>query len=272
MKNITLQWWNFLIVFVLIFLIGVIIGLWVIPHPSRETAGEPAAQVISGIVESSEQTEPVRAVGDIKPPKLIKKVEPVYPEIARQSRVEGTVICEATTDVYGRVQRIKVLRSVPLLDQAAVDAIQQWVYEPMVVEGEPRGVVFTVTVRFKLDKEEKEAGGVLGTIPVEGVIEDPEPPPPVKAEGDVQPPKLVKKVEPLYPEEARKNEIKGVVILEAQTDIYGRIKEAKVIQSAHPLLDKAALDAVYQWVYEPMIIDGNPREVTFTVTVSFKLK
>ncbi len=83
-------------------------------------------------------------------PRLIQRVEPVYPEIARESRVQGTVILEATTDTYGRVVAVRVLRSVPLLDAAAVEAVRQWVYEPMVVNGRPRGVVFTVTLRFEL--------------------------------------------------------------------------------------------------------------------------
>jgi len=104
--------------------------------------------VLGGVV--GEIEAPVRAVGEIRPPRLVKKVEPLYPEIARQARVEGVVIIEATTDIYGRVQRTKILRSVPLLDQAAVDAVRQWVYEPMVINGRPRGVIFTVTVRFKL--------------------------------------------------------------------------------------------------------------------------
>jgi protein TonB len=77
-------------------------------------------------------------------------VTPIYPEIARQARVDGVVIIEATTDIYGRVATMKVLRSIPLLDQAAKDAVSQWVYEPMVINGRPRGVIFTVTVRFKL--------------------------------------------------------------------------------------------------------------------------
>jgi len=64
--------------------------------------------------------------------------------------VEGVVIIEAQTDIYGRVQSVKVLRSIPLLDQAAIDAVRQWVYEPMVINGRPRGVIFTVTVTFKL--------------------------------------------------------------------------------------------------------------------------
>jgi protein TonB len=104
--------------------------------------------VLGGVV--GEVEAPVRAIGQIKPPKLIKQVDPTYPEIARQARVEGVVIIEATTDIYGRVQSIKVLRSIPLLDQAALDAVRQWVYEPMIINGRPRGVIFTVTVRFQL--------------------------------------------------------------------------------------------------------------------------
>jgi len=100
---------------------------------------------------SGEVSPPVRAGVEIKPPKLIKKVDPVYPEIARQARVEGAIILEVTTDIYGRVQRVKVLRSIPLLDQSAIDAVRQWVYEPMIIDGRPRGIIFTVTVRFKLN-------------------------------------------------------------------------------------------------------------------------
>ena len=93
---------------------------------------------------------PVRAVGEVKPPRLVRRVEPGYPELARLARAEGVVILEATTDVYGRVTDVRTLRSIPLLDQAAVDAVRQWVYEPMIINGRPRPVTFTVTVRFVL--------------------------------------------------------------------------------------------------------------------------
>ena len=79
--------------------------------------------VLGGVV--GEVEAPVRAVGEIKPPKLIKQVDPLYPEIARQARVEGIVIIEAQTDIYGRVVKVKVLRSIPLLDQSAIDAVHQ---------------------------------------------------------------------------------------------------------------------------------------------------
>ncbi len=200
---------------------------------------------------------------DIKPPKLIKKVEPVYPGEARKAGIEGTVTVEATTDERGRVQKVKVLNSVPELDQAAIDAVKQWVYEPMVIDGKPRGVVFTITCRFSLDNERMGKafeGGVTGM----------DQKPAVRAVGEIKPPKLIKKVEPSYPAIAKQAHVEGVVILEATTDIYGRVVNTKILRSI-PLLNQAAIDAVEQWVYEPMIIDGEPRGVIFTVTCTFKL-
>ena len=92
----------------------------------------------------------VRAAGDVKPPRLVKRVEPDYPALAREARIEGIVILEATTDVYGRVVNVRVLRPVPWLDEAAVAAVRQWVYEPLMLNGRPRPETFTVTVRFVL--------------------------------------------------------------------------------------------------------------------------
>jgi protein TonB len=97
-----------------------------------------------------EETAPVRSAGEARMPRLVKRVEPDYPEIARQAHIQGIVVLEATTDLYGRVVNVRVLRSVPLLDAAAVDAVRQWAYEPLVINGRPRSVVFTVTLRFEL--------------------------------------------------------------------------------------------------------------------------
>jgi TonB family protein len=121
-----------------------------------EVPGGVEGGVLGGVVggvlgeEDVEPVAPVRAVGEIRPPKLIRQVDPVYPEIAVNARVEGKVILDVTTDIYGRVQNVKVLRSIPLLDKAAVDAVRQWVYEPMVINGLPRPVIFTVIVPFEL--------------------------------------------------------------------------------------------------------------------------
>jgi len=80
----------------------------------------------------------------------VKNVNPVYPSIAQSARVQGVVIIEATIGPDGRVQDTKVLRSIPLLDQAAVDAVKQWTYTPTLLNGVPVPVIMTVTVNFTL--------------------------------------------------------------------------------------------------------------------------
>jgi periplasmic protein TonB len=92
----------------------------------------------------------IRAIGEVKPPRLVRRIEPDYPKLAQEARVQGVVILEATTDIYGRVAAIRVLKSIPLLDEAAVAAVRQWVYEPLMINGRPRPVTFSVTVHFEL--------------------------------------------------------------------------------------------------------------------------
>jgi periplasmic protein TonB len=83
-------------------------------------------------------------------------------------------------------------------------------------------------------------------------------------------PKLVKKVKPEYPQEALAVRAQAMVIVEARTDIYGRVSQARII-SGHPLFNEAALTAVRQWLYEPYIVDGIPRPIYFTVSITFDL-
>ena len=93
---------------------------------------------------------PVRVGGNIKEPKLIKKVEPVYPDEAKANGVQGVVIIEAVIATDGSIGSAKVLRSVPLLDVAALDAVKQWKYEVTYVDNVAVEVIMVVTVNFSL--------------------------------------------------------------------------------------------------------------------------
>lgn len=93
---------------------------------------------------------PLRVGGDIQPPRKLRHVAPVYPELARAARREGIVILEAVIDEDGHVRSLRVLRSVPLLDHAALDAVRQWQFTPTLLNGQPVPVVMTVTVGFVL--------------------------------------------------------------------------------------------------------------------------
>jgi protein TonB len=93
---------------------------------------------------------PIRVGGAVRQPARVKFVAPSYPAIAQSARVQGIVIIEATIGANGRVEDAKVLRSIALLDAAALDAVRQWEYTPTLLNGVPVPVIMTVTVTFTL--------------------------------------------------------------------------------------------------------------------------
>jgi protein TonB len=107
--------------------------------------------VVGGLPDAPPPVQAVRVGGQIKEPKKLKDIKPTYPDIAKQARVQGIVILECTISPQGKVTDVKVLRGIPLLDQAAVDAVKQWVYTPTLLNGVPVPVIMTVTVNFKLN-------------------------------------------------------------------------------------------------------------------------
>lgn len=94
--------------------------------------------------------EPVRVGGSIRPPVKIRDAQPVYPSMAITARIEGIVIIDATIGTDGRVLDVRLLRPLPFLDQAALDAVRQWQFTPTLLNGVPVPVLMTVTVRFTL--------------------------------------------------------------------------------------------------------------------------
>jgi protein TonB len=94
---------------------------------------------------------PVRVGGQVKAPRKLKDVPPRYPDMAREARVSSVVILEAVIGTDGRVDRVKVLRGHPLLNDSAIEAVKQWVYSPTTLNGVAVPVIMTVTVNFKLD-------------------------------------------------------------------------------------------------------------------------
>lgn len=90
----------------------------------------------------------IRVGGDVKVPTKLADVKPVYPPEALGARVSGLVILEALIDPEGNVRQTHVLRSIPMLDQAAQDAVQQWKFTPTLLNGVAVPVVMTVTVNF----------------------------------------------------------------------------------------------------------------------------
>jgi periplasmic protein TonB len=107
--------------------------------------------VVGGLPDAPPPQQAVRVGGNIKEPKKLRSVNPNYPDIAKQARVQGVVILECTISPQGKVTNVTVLRGIPLLNDAAMEAVKQWVYTPTLLNGVPVPVIMTVTVNFKLN-------------------------------------------------------------------------------------------------------------------------
>ena len=124
--------------------VGVESGVGVLPIGVVDRPVAPAPD------RAAAPAEPVHVGSGIRPPTKIKDVRPAYPAIAVAGRVEGVVIIEATIGPTGKVQDARVLRSHPLLEAAALEAVRQWEFTPTLLNGKPVPVIMTVTVDFRL--------------------------------------------------------------------------------------------------------------------------
>lgn len=120
---------------------GVLGGI--ISDASRKAATAPVPTVNS--------KTPVRVGGRVRAPRLINKVAPSYPTLARQTRVQGDVVVDAVIDAEGNVIQVQVVSGPPLLLAAAMEAVREWKYEPTYLNDQAISVQLLVTVTFRLD-------------------------------------------------------------------------------------------------------------------------
>lgn len=202
----------------------------------------------------------LRVGGNVRTPVKIRDVRPIYPPLAQAGQVSGMVIAEVRIGTDGLVEDARILKSIPLLDQAALDAITQWRFRPTLMNGRPVPVIMTVTVNFTLDKSQ--------FVPREGIEVVPEPQ--GRATLSTQPvspnrmPEVIKEVKPTYPADARAANLQGTVEVKATIGTDGKVTDVRVVRSI-PMLDEAAIAAVRQWEFtpvpEPVAVDI---ELTFT--------
>ncbi len=138
------------------------------PPPSMSTGGVvggvpggvPGGQmggVIGGIISSTPVAVPkavtpqrVRVSQGVSQGLLIKKVQPPYPPLARQARIQGKVVLQAEISKEGTIQNLRLVSGHPMLTQAAIEAVKQWRYRPYFLNGEPVEVETQITVIFSL--------------------------------------------------------------------------------------------------------------------------
>ena len=124
---------------------------------SVSSSGQGYTSIQGGVTSSVEMrsgaaqpfSQAVRVGSTVRTPQRTHYVDPVLPELARQANVRGIVIVEAVIDADGSVKQARVLRSIPLLDDAALEAVRQWRFEPTQLNGQAVPVIMTLTVNFQ---------------------------------------------------------------------------------------------------------------------------
>lgn len=226
--------------------------------------------------------------------KLTHGAAPEYPAAALEEHAQGGVFVQVVVDGNGKVE--KALGQVcpncsPILRKAAVQAVEQWQYQPTLLNGKPVTVNSWVIFRFRLEGRSVEIVSrsesatlapdapklevqVVSAAPVAGGANSTSgavtPPQKLSISADVAERNVVSKINPQYPQMARIAHIQGDVIISGIINREGKIVEAKAL-SGHPILVQSALEAIKQWQYKPFWLNGEPVEVETTIKVSFRM-
>ncbi len=185
-------------------------------------------------------------------------VELRYPEQARKEHLGGRVVLKIVIGKDGVVQEaVPVDENSPLAGPAA-EAVKKWKFRSYIREDHPVEVESTATFEFFAD-----TGEIKGPRPVRA-------PRRLRVSSGVAEGILIRRIEPVYPPEARADHLQGEVILTAIISTTGGIAQLKVL-SGHPLLAEASRDAVQQWKYKPYLLNGEPIEVETTIKIVFRL-
>jgi TonB family protein len=200
-----------------------------------------------------------RIGGGVSAPVPTFRPEPEYSEEARAAKWQGAVLLQVVIDPSGVPQNIQVVRPLGLgLDQKAIEAVQKWRFKPGVKDGQTVPVMANIEVNF-------------------GLLQSPEPtvavslgPGAVTVGGRVLESRLIQRVPPVYPEAAKTARIQGTVELDVIVGPDGKVKDVQSV-SGPALLVQSAMLAVWQWVYQPYLLNGQPITVKSAVTINFAL-
>jgi TonB family protein len=210
---------------------------------------------------------PIQAPANSIPTFLVRKVAPVYPPLARQARIQGTVVLRIVIDKEGAVRDPQIVSGHPMLSPAAIEAVKQWRYGRYISDDKPVEVETVVRVSFKMaDGPEVCTPGrsQQSTAPREGI------PQLARVSAGIMQGLLAHKVDPEYPADAKEKHVEGTVLLNVDIDDEGNVGRVE-LASGHPMLAPAAMDAVLQWRYRPFVLNGEAVPVETTVQVHFAL-
>ena len=200
-----------------------------------------------------------RIGGGVSAPVPTVRPEPEYSEEARRAKWQGAVVLQVVIDESGVPQDIHVVRSLGLgLDEKAIEAVQQWRFKPGLKDGKPVPVSANIEVNFRLPSAEPIATAAPASKPI-------------AVGGRIMDSRVVQRVPPVYPANARAARVQGTVQLSVTIGPDGRVQDVQAL-SGPALLTRAAIQAVAQWVYQPFLLNGQPISVQTTADVNFVLE
>ncbi len=202
---------------------------------------------------AQEAAQPVEISSQEAGELIVHKVAPVYPPLARQARIQGTVTLKATIDKSGAVHTIQLISGHPMLAPAAIEAVHQWQYKPYTLNGQPVEVETNVLVNFRLagNPPNATANGDAGRVRVSEAV---------------MRPLRIQQVDAEYPADVR---AEGIVNLDVFLNQSGDVENIKAI-SGHPMLIPPSIEAVKHWRYRPYTLNGSAVPVVTPVQLAFR--
>ncbi|MGC2208788.1 MAG: TonB family protein [Candidatus Korobacteraceae bacterium] len=237
-------------------------------HSDNQATDSPGTAPTSGT-----EAAPRPGIADSAKLEIIERRTADYPLAAKRAGVQGRVMVSVEVSETGDVDAVEVLSGDPVLAGAAVRAAKGFKFKPFIKNGKPVKVDTKIPFDFSLSVREITAFSPKlesseATTPDASTSADA--PKRVKVSAGVTAGLLIRKVQPVYPREAKESRVQGVVILGATIGKDGRIKDIKAV-SGPSVLVSAAMDAVQLWEYSPFLLKGEPVEVDTQITVNFTL-
>ena len=203
----------------------------------------------------------VHVSGNAMAGQVISHPAPVYPQEAKDHRIQGTVVLKAVIDKEGNVEHLNVVSGPKELMQSALDAVSQWKYKPYLLNGEPTEVETTINVNYSLDN----------ATPSSSPTPSPSPQSSLTPSLLNHPLRLIYRVNPEYTAEAKAAKIQGPVVLNLVVNQQGLPENVRVVRGLNLGLDTNAVVAVRQYRFEPAIVDGRPIVKSVNVEVQYRL-
>lgn len=189
---------------------------------------------------------------------VLQRLEPQYTQEAREARCQGRVVLYMEVGPLGLAERIRVIRGLGLgLDQKAIEAVQQWLFEPARIYG-PQDVVTTlVPVEFRLPESPETSSDDLLVA---------------SSEPGISAPRIVSRAEPVYSEQSLKAGVQGVVVPYTEISAEGQLQNIQVLQGLGFGLDELAVERIRLWKFELAMREGKPVTMMMPIEINFSCR